>query len=737
MDASASRDSVAAACLQCSPLLATHSIPSSTPTVVLEATEAVSLLSDTEKMYAYWVGQASWKGALICLTQCSTESLSIFVLLLSTFGAQPLNELLDQALANGVKQSEIDDILMFSSAFFSNMGNYKSFGDTKFVPKAPVEQFRAFLLSSKLDSSIITRLFDDVKVRMYSLSPRNRQLGLGRENGVTTYFSPNCEESDAELAGRFLNSIKLSPYNTRLFKHEKADGSLHYIVMVSSALSGPPPQKDFPFEPVYEFEGAKFEIRLGDHIYSMRRVVECLRQASAFAANEHQVEMLRLYAASFESGSIDLHKDGSRAWIRDKSPAIETYIGFIESYRDPSGMRGEFEGFVACVNKEVSKKFQALVDSAEDFLKFMPWPKEFEKNEFLRPDFTSLDVISFGSSGVPAGINIPNYDDIRQNEGFKNVSLGNVLKAGYGASGDKPVSFINSDDQSLYKSLMAPAFEVQVGLHELLGHGSGRLFYPDDAKELKTVKNPLTGSVGDLSTYAENATWDTSFGKVASNYEECRAECTGIYLCLQPSILEVFGHSSQSAQEDLIYVNWLLMVRSGVLGLEYFTPQTKSWRQAHMNARFVILRVLLEAGEGLVRLEPTTDDGEANITIHLDRSKISSVGKKAIEKFMLKLQVYKSTGDVENGSQMFAKYSEVTDEMLEVRDIVLARKEPRKQLIQPNLLLGQSGVELRTYESDTKGMVQSWVDRYQQDIPELISLVEKGMEETNQIGRAV
>jgi dipeptidyl-peptidase-3 len=86
-------------------------------------------------------------------------------------------------------------------------------------------------------------------------------------------------------------------------------------------------------------------------------------------------------------------------------------------------------------------------------------------NEFKKPDFTSLDVVSFASSGVPIGINIPNYDDVRQNDGFKNVDLGNA----YGVLKKEKVQYVKEDVLDDYIKYHDTSLFVIVALHELLG----------------------------------------------------------------------------------------------------------------------------------------------------------------------------------------------------------------------------------------------------------------------------
>lgn len=159
-------------------------------------------------------------------------------------------------------------------------------------------------------------------------------------------------------------------------------------------------------------------------------------------------------------------------------------------------------------------------------------------------------------------------------------SLHTVLAASLST---KTVNFLRSDngDEALFKELIKESFEVQVGIHELLGHGSGKLLcqHKDGTFNFdrETSIDPLTGAPV-ASFYKAGETWDSKFPGFGSSYEECRAELIGIFLCVHANVLAIFGHEGDKAQ-DIMYVNWLNMARAGLLALEFYRPDNGSWGQ--------------------------------------------------------------------------------------------------------------------------------------------------------------
>lgn len=99
-------------------------------------------------------------------------------------------------------------LLVYVAAFYSNMGNYRGFGDSKIVPNLPVEKLEVLVKSSaafKADASSLEFAWNAAKSRMFSLEPSQLSLGFAPK-GTTTYWSKNMTEQDAEIVKKFFEA---------------------------------------------------------------------------------------------------------------------------------------------------------------------------------------------------------------------------------------------------------------------------------------------------------------------------------------------------------------------------------------------------------------------------------------------------------------------------------------------------------------------------------------------------
>jgi len=342
----------------------------------------------------------------------------------------------------------------------------------------------------------------------------------------------------------------------------------------------------------------------------------------------------------------------------------------------------------------------------------LPWGPDFEVDVFRKPDFTALEIVNFATGGIPAGINIPNYYDIRESTGFKNVSLANILAA---KAPNEEVTFIHPDDLDLYNEWDSRAFELQVANHELLGHGSGKQFQEnaDGTKNFDPEKviNPLTGKPI-TSWYKDGQTPGSVLGEVSSSMEECRAETVALYLASNPTILEIFGYTDKKTTEDVVYITFLLMARAGLRALEFYDPATGKHGQAHMQARMGITLHMIK--EGLVRLEEVrgADGTLQNLYARLDREKTLKEGQAVAGKLLLELQVRKSTADGPGAREFYTKLTTPLPGWEgEIRDLVLKKKLPRKIMLQPNTFVVDGEVVLKEYPLTPAGVIESYIER--------------------------
>lgn len=92
-------------------------------------------------------------------------------------------------------------------------------------------------------------------------------------------------------------------------------------------------ESKMPYLKSYQIEnGVTINVTAADFQCIMARVVENMKRALPYAANDNQRQMVENYIQHFTFGDIDMHKASQKNWISDVGPIIETNIGFIETY---------------------------------------------------------------------------------------------------------------------------------------------------------------------------------------------------------------------------------------------------------------------------------------------------------------------------------------------------------------------------------------------------------------------
>ncbi|KAJ7063296.1 aflatoxin-detoxifizyme [Mycena amicta] len=714
----------------------------------LEVKQSFDLLSATEKRYTFFVSQAAWAGARIIQNQWTPFASDLYDLLILVFSdGDKLANLEGLKQKAGLSSDDFEGLLQYASQTLSNLVNFKTFGFTKIIPRPDLQQFES-LVEASANAAQAASLwskartprspFVDVltmiqlKEHIYATTPEaSLSIGKPSEGHVSNYYLGSEPITDDEVASIQAATEKLGidTLNTRV----KKDSNTSFTLLIASAEIQPETTVDLG-------KNATLKIQYGDMQEHLSKAILYLEearfislfeqchltahiQAKKHTRNENQTKMIEGYIQILQvwlytrpQGCISAL--GQRCWARCRV-----------LYRDPYGNRAEWEGFTAIVDKALSAKYEKLVDDAPHFIDGLPWGKDFEVDVFRKPDFTALQVVSFATGGIPAGINvrdtvpagvvqmffqIPNYYEIRESLGMFSVSLANVLAAK--APGEE-LTFIHPEDAALYNEWDSRAFELQVANHELLGHGSGKLFqeYADGKKNFspENVINPLTGK-SVTSWYRPGQSPGTVLGEVSSSMEECRAESVALYLASNLEILKIFKYTEKKDIEEIQVVSFLLMARAGVRALEYYDPATKKHGQAHMQARLGIMQHLLRSG--LVKLEEVRgqDGALENLFVRVDRERVLAEGKQVMASLLIELQVRKSTADGTGARQYYTDLTTPMDVFTsEVRDLVLEKKLARKIFVQPNLFIDSNHdiVTLKEYPLTPAGVIESFIER--------------------------
>jgi dipeptidyl-peptidase-3 len=516
-------------------------------------------------------------------------------------------------------------VVYLKRVWFSN-GVHHHYSMDKFVPEIPVEYFSVLIKNS--DFAGFPGNFDETDSFTETLIPLIFDEKIASKRVVQDAGTDLIEAS----ANNFYENISQQEAEDFYQKLTDPDNSRPVSYGLNSKLVK---ENGVITEKVWKVGGMYAE--------AIEKIVFWLEKAIIVAENPIQKATLSKLVDFYRTGDLDAFDEYNILWLQDTKSLIDVVNGFIEVYGDPLGRKGTFESVVSIRDVESTKRAKTVSDNAQWFEDHSPTHPEYKKKNVTGVSAKGINVVIESgdcSPSTPIGINLPNADWIRAEYGSKSVTIDNIMTAYDEASKNSGAieEFAWSDEEvQLSKKWGNLCANLHVDLHEIVGHGSGKL------KE--GVGNPADT----LKNYA-------------STLEEARADLVALYFAIDPKLVGL----NLMPEISVGFAEYNSYVRGGMMTQLVRVEPGKNIEESHMRNRQLIAAWAYEKGKSENIIEKKTRDGKTFFVVN------NHVLLREIFGALLReIQRIKSEGDYEAGKNLVEKYGVKVD--LDLHQEVLER----------------------------------------------------------------
>jgi dipeptidyl-peptidase III len=518
-----------------------------------------------------------------------------------------------------VDAATLEEIQRYTKLFWINTGPYNNLTARKFVLRTTPAAFAAAAhAAARAGAAFDLPHGETLDARLDRLQPMFFDPDF--HPTVTSKTPPPGQDILAASSNNLHVGVTMAdlegfeeryPLNSRLIKKE--DGRL--------------------VEEVYRVGG-----RYGTQIEEIIRHLE----AAMPYATEPMGKALRALVTCYRTGETKDRDAYDIAWVEDKASPADTINGFVEVYLDARCMKGAWEALVFYVNPAKTSEIRRIAEHAQWFEDRMPWDPKYRKEAIQGVTANAIDiVVETGDSGpiTPVGINLPNDQAIRERFGSKSFSLSNVNEA-YDRSTlpEFRIEFSwTPEEVERAVKWSAIAGELTTNMHEVIGHGSGK------------VDERLRGSP------------QTALKEQFSAIEESRADLVALYFLPDPKLVEL-GLVSGDSHADVVRAEYESYARNALVQLRRIREGCQI-EEDHMRNRQMIVHWLMA---NTTAIEVRTRGGKT----YYVATDVEAF-RDGVARLLAEVQRIKGEGDYPAARELFDRYGVHFDPKL--RDEVVAR----------------------------------------------------------------